>query len=133
MKEHAWISDKYTGLAQDVIRSKADLQWIDKAHIQIGYMVSDKDKKSHGRLVFADCRKVPDYYRAFIPYDFLITVYEQNCVGMSEEAMFILLYHELLHVGIDETGEETKYVVNPHDVEEFRAIIDQYGLDWERR
>ena len=24
-----------------------------------------------------------------------------------------------------------KYSTNPHDVEEFRAIIDRYGIDWD--
>ena len=49
---------------------------------------------------------------------------------MSDEQMEILLYHELLHVGMDDTGEEVKYIVNPHDVEDFRAVIDRYGIDW---
>jgi hypothetical protein len=31
---------------------------------------------------------------------------------------------------MDDTGEEVKYIVNPHDVEDFRAVIDRYGIDW---
>ncbi|MBR2528824.1 MAG: hypothetical protein IKE58_10195 [Blautia sp.] len=42
----------------------------------------------------------------------------------------ILLYHELLHVGVNERSGEMVYVVNPHDVEDFRTIIDRYGIDW---
>jgi hypothetical protein len=45
--------------------------------------------------------------------------------------MEILLYHELLHVGIKEDGEgEYIYSVNPHEIEDFKTIINQYGMDW---
>ena len=59
-----------------------------------------------------------------------VSNYCPNVSGMSDEQMEILLYHELLHVGMDDTGEEVKYIVNPHDVEDFRAVIDRYGIDW---
>jgi hypothetical protein len=53
-----------------------------------------------------------------------------NVDGMTERQLEILMYHELLHVGMTEDGEDVKYIVNPHDVEEFRTIIDKYGIDW---
>lgn len=40
--------------------------------------------------------------------------------------MEALIYHELLHIGID--GE--KYSVIPHDLEDFKAVIDRYGAHW---
>jgi hypothetical protein len=50
---------------------------------------------------------------------------------MSEAQMGILLFHELLHIGIEPgpDGEET-YSVNHHDLEDFKVIIDRYGTDW---
>ena len=38
-----------------------------------------------------------------------------------------MLQHELLHIGQSEKGT---FIVKPHDVEDFREIIDEYGLDW---
>ena len=50
---------------------------------------------------------------------------------MSEKQMEVLLFHELLHVGIERgpDGEET-YSVNKHDLEDFKVIIDRYGTEW---
>lgn len=58
-------------------------------------------------------------------------VYEPNCEGMDDEHMSRLLFHELLHVGIDvdEDGEE-RYSVRPHDLEDFRECVDRWGVDW---
>ena len=35
-----------------------------------------------------------------------------------------------IDVAVD--GNEEKYSVRPHDVEEFRCIIDRFGIDWSR-
>ena len=59
----------------------------------------------------------------------MITVFEPNCVGMTEKQMEILIYHELLHIKIDEDGNHS---VRPHDLEDFRVIIDEYGVDWDK-
>jgi hypothetical protein len=54
----------------------------------------------------------------------------QNTEGLTEEQMRNLMYHELLHGGMDDKTGEPKYKVTPHDVEDFRSVIDQYGTDW---
>lgn len=120
-------SKEYRDLAQRVMKGHDDLRWIRQAKVRIGYCASDSDKKQVDKLVFADCRKVPDLYKAFIPYDFIICVYEPNAMLLTDEQKQILMYHELLHCGIKPSGE--LYVV-PHDVEEFDTIIDKYGLHW---
>lgn len=130
--EQARIEEKYQKIAEKVMDEHQDLQWIRKAEIRICYMASDAVKRRGQRLVAGECIKVRDIYRPLVPYEFLIVIYEDSTAGMSEEQLEILMYHELLHIGIDEKGEEVKYIVNPHDVEDFRAVIDQYGLDWSR-
>ena len=130
MVETAEQSKRFAILAQEVIREHPDLQWIPDAGISIGYVESDRPKKKNGREVFGECIKVKDLYKCYIPHDFLIVVYVANVSGMSREKLKILLYHELLHVGMTANGEEVKYIVNPHDVEDFRTIIDRYGIDW---
>ena len=44
--------------------------------------------------------------------------------------METLIRHELHHVGIEYTDTGPGYYVRPHDIEEFRVIIDECGLDW---
>ncbi len=130
MKETAEVSIRYADLAEKVIAEHHDLKWIPKIGVKVGFLESDRQKKKSGRLVLGECILVKDLYRCFIPYDFLIVIYAPNVIGMTKEQMKILLYHEMLHIGISDDGEDLKYVVNPHDVEEFRTIIDKYGIDW---
>lgn len=115
-------------LGRRVIKENEDLRWINEQRVRIGYLTCDHEKKlAGGRLVCGDCRKVSDVYRAYTPYDFLITFYEPNIQGFTDEQREILMYHELLHVGIEPSG---KLYVVPHDVEEFYPIISQWGMDW---
>lgn len=126
-------SEAYKNLMNEVIEEHEDLHWIRNADVSICVLQSDREKRAAGgRIVYGECMKVKPVYKPFCPYDFLIVVYEPNIEGFTDHQLRILMYHELLHVGIDETGEELKYVVNPHDIEDFRTVIDQYGLDWNR-
>ena len=133
MAEIVRESESITKHIGDVIKQHMDLQWILKTDIAICALVSDREKKSNGKFVLGECVRVKDLYKPFCPFDFLIVIYEKNCVGLDERQFDILLYHELLHIGMNEKKEETVYVINPHDVEEFRTIIDKYGIDWQGR
>ena len=130
MPEIAEQSEYYAELAAKVIEEhKGELGWIPD-NVSVGFLESDREKKKDGKLVLGECIKVRDLFKCYIPHDFVIAVYAPNVAGMTEEQLGILLYHELLHVGIDDSGQHPRYIVNPHDVEEFRAVIDKYGLDW---
>lgn len=128
--EYVRVSEEYSALAEKVIENHEDLHWIRKLNVRIGYLESNREKKKSGRFVLGECIRVQDLYRPFVPHDFLIVIYRSNTIALTEKQMEILMYHELLHIGIDEAGEELKYVVNPHDLEEFRAVADKYGVDW---
>lgn len=131
MREICDQSDDYTQIGMDLIRSEASLRWIEIAEISVGFLSSNKAKQSKGKTVYGQCERVPDKYRSFIPYDFLITVYEPNVIDFTTEQIRILIHHELLHVGVNEKAEPG-YRINPHDVEEFNEIINRYGIDWSR-
>lgn len=45
---------------------------------------------------------------------------------MDKEQLEILMWHELKHCGID---DEKPYIV-PHDLEDFKEIVDIYGPYW---
>lgn len=95
---------------------------------KIGFLLSDKAKKSKGKSVYADTEKVNDKYKVLTNLDFIITFYEPNCEGISGRAMAILMLHELKHIGYD--IEDGSCSIVPHDLEDFKNIVDDYGTDW---
>ena len=127
------LNEDYARIAQEWIDSDPLFTDIANSHATIVYLSSDKAKKGKDKIIHAECEKIADKNKWAIPCDFTITVYEPNCVGFTEEQMRILLFHELLHVGIEfkEDGTES-YYVRPHDYEDFKIITDRYGTEWSR-
>lgn len=124
------INDGYALIAQELIDTEECLEYIRESNATIVYLSSDLEKKSKGELVCGECEKIPEKYKWAVPCDFTITVFEPNVERFTDEQIRILLLHELLHVGIDRDGNEESYSVKPHDVEDFREVIERYGLDW---
>ena len=130
-REHRTMSEEYSNIAAELIKKEPLLADIRQSEATIVYLSSDKEKKSKGKAVCGECEKIPDKYKWAIPADFTITIYEPNVITFTDEQIKILLLHELLHVGIEIQGDGLeKYSIRPHDIEDFRAIIDRYGLDW---
>ena len=130
--EHRQINKNYEKIAQELIENTAELEYIKKSNVRIIYLESDNTKKNGTeRLVLGECEKVASKNQWAISADFTIIVYKNNCIGLSEEQIKILLFHELLHVGIDYgTDGGEVYSVKKHDLEDFKVIIDKYGTDW---
>ena len=130
--EHRQINKNYEKIAQELIENTAELEYIKKSNVRIIYLESDNAKKNGTeRLVLGECEKVASKNQWAISADFTIIVYKNNCIGLSEEQIKILLFHELLHVGIDYgTDGGEVYSVKKHDLEDFKVIIDKYGTDW---
>lgn len=124
------ISEEYAEIGKRLIDNKPELSYIRDSSVGIMYLSSEHEKKENGKTVLGQCEKIPDKYKWAIPCDFTITIFAPNVERLTDEQMEILIFHELLHVGIELDGNEEKYRVIPHDVEEFRTIITQYGLDW---
>ena len=125
------FSPEYAELAHAVIDALPELWFIRDAEIRIGFLKSWKEKKTGHRLVYGECIKPPELYQDILGYDFLIVIYEANAAALTLNQKKILMWHELLHVGIDDSSGEPKYVVNPHDREEFDSIISRAGLRWD--
>ena len=131
MSERYELSEELKALAEEVISDREDLQHILTSGVQIGYMVSDKKKKSHGMIVQGDCEKVKPKNRKFVPFDFIITFYEHHVDGLDADQLKLLMYHELLHVGAERLEDgELRTWVRPHNIQDFREIVDVHGLDW---
>lgn len=123
------ISEYYAALAHDVIYEYKEMEHLRHSDVQIIYLASEHEKKSKGKIVYGQCEKVADKYKWGIPCDFTITIFEPNVEGFTDDQLKIVLFHELLHVGIDENGE---FSIRPHDLEDFKAVIDRFGTDWNK-
>lgn len=130
--EHRVINENYKAIAEHLIETEPDLLYIKDSRVRIAYLESDQSKKADkDKLVLGECEKVAAKNRWAIDYDFTITLFKNNLIGLSEEQIEIVLFHELLHVGIElgADGDEI-YSVRKHDLEDFKIIIDKYGTDW---
>lgn len=118
------ISDYYAKMAKELIDSEDKLAYLQNAPIKVVYLESTLRKRSKGRMTLGQCEKVQEKNKWGIPADFTITIFEPNVRGMSEEQLRIVMFHELLHIGEDYLS------VRPHDLEDFKYIIDRFGVDW---
>lgn len=125
LHDKAKPSNELRLLGQKVIAHFPEFAFIRAYGIKIGYVVSDERKQGE-KVTYADCRKVTEVFKAYLPYDFIITFYERNTGFLNENQQKILMFHELQHIDIGEKGLK----VRPHDVEDFKNILEKYGLDW---
>lgn len=126
--DNRYLNDEYQAIAEDLINKQPELSDLRGADIQVLLLSSEAEKKTGDKLVFGQCEKVPQKYKWGIPCDFTITIFDKNIVDFSDEQLRILIFHELLHIGID----EDKLYVKKHDLEDFKTIIDLYGTDWSK-
>lgn len=124
-------NEEYSNIAGELINSEPALEYIRDSEVTIVYLSSEHEKKKNGKIVFGECEKIQDKYKWAIPADFTITLYEPNIEDFTPEQIKILLFHELLHVGIrvSDSGYDDFYV-KPHDIEEFKLIADRFGIGW---
>lgn len=126
------ISTEYRELAEEVIKEQDSLGWLNTVRIE--YLECHEPKTFHDKAVMGKCVKIDEMYQVHLPFDFFIIIYLPNVVAfnLSREQKKILLHHELLHIGFDMTKDGMKYKIVPHDIEDFREILEKYGLDWSR-
>ena len=129
MAEKREISEHYTAIAQAWIDNCEEFKYLKDATII--YLESEHQKKSRRREVFGLCEKVQDKNKWAIPADFTITFYKPHMELLSEWQQEIVVYHELLHVGFN--GEDEPMSIVPHDIEDFRKVIDMFGSHWDEK
>ena len=130
MAENRVPDERYGRIARELVASEETLAHIAASGVRIAYLSSDAKRRSKGRAVLATCELVPARYRWAMPYDFTVTVFEPNVVGMSEDQLRVLMLHELYHVGVEMADGGNRYSIVGHDIEDFNAVIDRYGAGW---
>lgn len=89
----------------------------------------DTARKHGGKVVLGTAEVVSPKFNYLTDIDFIISIYEGTWDIMAEQERKALVDHELSHcfVGEDKQGNPV-YKIIPHDFEEFKAIIERYGL-----
>lgn len=123
-------SERYALIGRELVDREPALAHIKASEATLVYLSSEAEKRSNGRPVLGQCEKVPSKWKWAVPADFAITVFEPNVEGLSDEQLRILLYHELLHVGIEPKDGKEVYRIVPHDVEDFLAVVERFGNRW---
>ena len=118
------INEHYAEIADELIKTEPELEYLIGAPITIVYLESTLKKRSKGNMTLGQCEKVTEKYKWSVPADFTITLFAPNIQGMTEEQIRILIFHELLHIGKDFAS------TRPHDLEDFKYIIDRFGVNW---
>jgi hypothetical protein len=118
-------SKELKALGERIIKRFPEFSFIKEYDIRIGYVIS-YERKNGAKIVYADCRKLQEPIKAYLPFDFLITFYDWHTGHMTENQKKLLMKHELKHVGIGMKGLK----ITPHDIEDFKDILDEYGTDW---
>lgn len=120
------INEEAQRIASELISERPELEDIKNSDIQLICLSSTHTPKKGGKLVLGQCEKISEKYKWGIPCDFTITIFDKNIEGFTEEQLRILILHELLHIGI----EDGRLFVKGHDLEDFKAIIDEFGTSW---
>lgn len=131
MSDNRQISEEYAKIGAELIECEDILIDIRNSQATIIYLSSDYAKTDKGKAVLGQCERIQDKYKWGIPADFTITLFEPNIEGKSLEAIRRIIFHELLHVGIEFKDDSTEsYSIRPHDIEDFKLLIDRWGTDW---
>jgi hypothetical protein len=96
--------------------------------ISIAYLWKRKGGKTKGKTVLGRCNMVSGLTKYYGSVDFVIWLAADNCreAALTQHQFEALIHHELQHAGVDDESLEPKLI--GHDIEEFRATIEHYGL-----
>lgn len=119
------LNDDLKVLAKDVLSKKPNL---DIGYAKVAYMLvhPNINKTTAGR-----CIRANKELKFFSGYDYLIQMSGTLWEMLDEETQFVLMYHELKHISVDEDKDGNEvYKIRRHDVEDFSDIIDEHGIKW---
>lgn len=93
----------------------------------IGYLYRQKMERN-GKTVLGKASKVGAKLAYFSDLEFLIEINWSAWAGLTARQRIALVDHELCHLGIEDTDEGEKLLMIPHDLEEFGAVVQRWGM-----
>jgi hypothetical protein len=125
-----YIEDFYgaTELMRSLIRQKRSLAHL--ASVPIKILFRKNPYIRNGKMILGSAAVCSQKDRIIHGHWFVI-VLDLGFWEINEDRREALLFHELMHCGVDKTDEVTKPVLIAHDLEEFTEVVKEYGL-WKR-
>lgn len=118
--EWSKVPEEIVDLAGEIIEAYHP----DLTEAAIGFLFRSEAGDSLGREIWGQAQKVPAKLSPLLDLDFLIWIAKDIWYSLSNHQKRALIDHELCHCKVD--GDKTS--MRGHDVEEFREIIERYGL-----
>lgn len=102
---------------------KDEMVWEDKPNIKFLMKVTDKSE------FIGQISKVTGKWKFLTEYDYVVEVWNEYWEKASAGQKEAVIYHELCHVlcEIDDDGN-TRWNLKKHDIEEFKAVVQRYGV-----
>lgn len=122
MATYKEVTQEVLHLAEELIREHHPIL----RQCNIGFVFRDEAGTSGGKKVLAKASKVPENLKPHLPdeLDILIVIAEDEWSGLTSEMRKATIDHELCHIAPGNSG----WTIKAHDIEEFGAIIQRYGL-----
>lgn len=114
------VPQEVIDLATEIIREHHP----DLEDFAIGFIFRSEASVSGGKLKIGEASKVTGKYSPFVDLDGLIWLARDQYYGLSMHQRRALIDHELCHF----TLNEGNLTIRGHDIEEFRVIVERYGL-----
>lgn len=117
------LADTTVPKLADTLISK---HWPEIGHlksVRIAYLFALEEMKSSGRRVLGKAVKVSPRDAAIHGNDFIV-ILDKKFWTTEPGKREPLLFHELLHCGLDDDGKPS---IVAHDIEEFGAVVAHYG------
>lgn len=129
--ERELINEKFMDVTEPVAELAADLfdaHSFDIGHLRslpIKYLLCRKPRRSKGRTVLGTAKVLSAKDRIYHGYRAEI-ILDEGYWNSPEANRRALLFHELMHLDYFEDEDELK--IRGHDIEEFAAVVRNYGL-----
>lgn len=91
----------------------------------VGFIFRSEASVSAGRRILGQASKVTGKYSPLLDLDGLVWLAADEWPRLSINQKRALIDHELCHFGVNEDGN---LVMIGHDIEEFRCVVERYGL-----
>lgn len=115
------VTDDVLQMAQELIR----LYHPELMEFNIAFVFRSEAGLSGGKRVLGQASKAPAKFAPFMDLDGLVWLAEDVWYQMSETQKKALIDHELCHFIV---GMDGSFGLRGHDIEEFQAVIDRWGL-----
>ena len=87
------LNQNYREIAEKLINTEPELAYIKNSSVRIAFLESNQAKKADkDKLVLGECEKVAAKNKWAIAYDFTITLFRENLIGLTAEQYYADLF-----------------------------------------